>query len=107
MSQIILLEYKSFADNDDELVPVLEGYKIIKFTSTEIVLNFNFTNPLLVSSSFKKDLFSVKIISNEYFMAKSDMTLLAKNYTISEIEVPTQVMSGDDFQNVISAGSGA
>ena len=69
LSQIILLEYKSFADNEDELVPVLKSYKIIKFTSTEIVLSFNFTNPLLVSSTYKKDLFSVKIISNEYFMA--------------------------------------
>jgi hypothetical protein len=62
-----------------------------------LLLKLNFSNPLYVSITDKKDFLTVNFLQNQIFRAMEGVQLLAENYTIDKIMVPTQVASESDF----------
>jgi hypothetical protein len=72
-----------------------------------LVLNLTFSDPLYVSSTTQRDTLSITILGNRLFLASSDLYQLAKNYRIPFIEVPPQMASAEDFEQVSTMGSAA
>ena len=76
---------------------MLLNYTFKEFTSKYAVLSLNFSNPLYVSIADKKDVITLQVVSHQIFMGKKNKNLIDANYTIEGIEVPTQLMPGEDF----------
>ena len=58
-------------------------------------LKLNFTNPLLVSAYFDKDLLNVQILKNGFFFSVLDYTYIEENYTMTAKVIPPLLDSSD------------
>ena len=89
IGDLISLIYTSRLEEDETaVIPRVLNYSISSFKSNEMVLNANFSEPLLVSSSIVMDFIDLIFHENWLFRAKSDGFMLETNYTLLGIEVP-------------------
>ena len=61
-------------------------------------LQLNFTNPLLVSAYFEKDLLNVQILKDGFFYSALDYTYIEENYTMTAKVIPP-LLDNDDYSN--------
>ena len=93
--QVVEIEYKSLGPTN---VSILEGYKVLNSTETQMIVHLNFSEPLYVSSfDGGADTIKIKIVENLLFQAQSDGTTLAQNYSLSNIKLPVQILSNEDL----------
>ena len=72
-----------------------------------MVLNVNFSEPLLVSSTIAMDFIDLVFLQEWLFRAKSDGFMLKTNYSLLAIEVPRQMASEADYKTTKAIGIGA
>ena len=102
---MIEIEYKCLGPANKS---ILEGYKVKNATETEMIVHLNFSDPLYVSSfDGGKDSIEIRIVDHLHFLAKSDRTSIAQNYTLKNIKVPSQVLSDEDLQIMQQIASSA
>jgi hypothetical protein len=72
IEDLISLSYFSRLDDDTAIIPRILNYTIQNFTNGGLILKFNFSNPLLVSSSMLNDQIDLVFLENRIFKAKPD-----------------------------------
>ena len=77
-------------------MPNLTHWSIDEFTKEGMKLQLNFTNPLLVSAFYDKDMLSVQILKDGFFFSKLDYTYIEPNYTMVAKVVPPLIDMNDD-----------
>ena len=80
MSLFLDLSYQSMSAADNQPKPRLLNFEAKNFTSYMLVLHLNFSDPLYVSSTTRRDTLSITILGNRLFLASSDLYQLAQNY---------------------------
>ena len=81
--------------------PELHRWKVKNHTESSMILSLEFSNVLYVSSFGYKDKLSIIFLNETYFC--SDICLAA-NYTISRLDIPTQVASLADQASISAVG---
>lgn len=76
-------------------MPNLTDWSIEEFTKEGMKLQLNFTNPLLVSAFFDKDLLNVQILKDGFFFSMLDYTYIEENYTMTAKIIPPLVDNSD------------
>ena len=83
---------------ENEILPNLTNWSIDEFTKEGMQLQLNFTNPLLVSAYFEKDLLNVQILKDGFFYSALDYTYIEENYTMTAKVIPP-LLDNDDYSN--------
>ena len=81
---------------ENEILPNLTHWSIEEFTKEGMKLQLNFTNPLLVSAFFDKDMLSVQILKDGFFFSALDYTYIEQNYTMTAKVIPPLIDMKDD-----------
>ena len=68
-------------------------------------LQLNFSNPLLVSAYFDKDMLNVQILKDGFFFSVLDYTYIEENYTMTAKVIPPLLDMEDDQTSWMSAFS--
>ena len=91
------------ADPDDKnaTYPELVRWKVKKVTENSMILSLEFSNILYVSSFGYNDKLSIAFVNETYFC--SDICL-ASGYSISRVDIPTQVASLADQASITTVG---
>lgn len=80
-------------------------WSIEKFTREGMELQLNFSNPLLVSAYFDKDMLNVQILKDGFFFSVLDYTYIEENYTMTAKVIPPLLDMEDDQTSWMSAFS--
>ena len=78
--QILDIKYKTYVQESDDgksqKLPWLENWDILSFSSSQMIIQLTFKNPIYVSTSTKQDSVEIRVKNNKFFVSqKTDQTL--------------------------------
>tara|TARA_B110000285_G_scaffold196709_1_gene227863 strand:+ start:246 stop:533 length:288 start_codon:yes stop_codon:yes gene_type:complete len=71
--QILDIKYKTYVQESDDgksqKLPWLENWDILSFSSSQMIIQLTFKNPIYVSTSTKQDSVEIRVKNNKFFVS--------------------------------------